>query len=335
MRGARTDDEDTDVVERTFTTDRGDAGERLDRVLQRHLSGLDAATRTRVQAWINGGRVTVNGRLVRRVAARAMAGDDISIALPEVPSRTLPVAQQLPLDVLYEDEALLVVDKPAGIVVHPTYRHTEGTLLNALLWHARDWRADQRPSVVGRLDKLTSGLVLVAKTAAVHAKLQTTLASPASRKDYLAVVWGPVSPIEGIIDLRLRRDPADRRRVVASESEGANSRTEFLRLGQSAVPTATIALLRCRLLTGRMHQIRVHLAASGWPIVGDAKYGEPRWAQVDDTGTRAALAGFARQALHAWRFSFRHPLIGSPLEVEAPLPEDFATLVGLFGGLRT
>lgn len=313
-------------MQRAFTADRGDTGQRLDLVLRRHLTDVDAATRTRVQAWIEQGRVAINGTVMQRVSWRTQFGDSVTIALPDLAAKPVPTAQELPLDVLYEDDHLLAINKPPGIVVHPTYKHTDATLLNALLWRAREWGPHARPSVVGRLDKETSGLVLVAKCPEAHAALQKTLASPASRKEYLALVWGR-TPGEGAIDLRLRRDPGDRRRVIASTIDGAPSRTEFVRLQQSSVDPTVLTLLQCRLITGRTHQIRVHLAASGWPIVGDPKYGEPRWQQIADEGTRTALSQFARQALHAWRLSFTHPATGQAIAIEAPPANDLAALL--------
>ena len=164
---------------RTLTADRGDAGRRLDLVLRRHLTDVHTATRTRVQAWIANGQVTVNGTPVRRVAARAALGDLVAVALPAESDarRREMAAEDVRLDILFEDDHLLALDKPAGVVMHPSYKNAAGTLLNALLWHARDWPAPQRPSLVGRLDKLTSGVVIVAKTAAVHAALQRAMAS--------------------------------------------------------------------------------------------------------------------------------------------------------------
>jgi 23S rRNA-/tRNA-specific pseudouridylate synthase len=206
----------------TLTTDRGDAGRRLDVVVRRHLTGVQGATRTRVQAWIANGRVEVNGAPVHRVAARTALGDVVTVAIPSsdaAASRGPMSAEEVRLDVLYEDDHLLAVDKPAGVVVHPTHAHSSGTVMNALLWHAREWPEGQRPSLVGRLDKLTSGLLLVAKDAAVHAALQRTLLE----KDYLAVVYGRVNVASGRIDLRLERDRHDRRRVVASDDSGAAS----------------------------------------------------------------------------------------------------------------
>jgi 23S rRNA pseudouridine1911/1915/1917 synthase len=297
---------------RILTADRGDAGRRLDLMLRRHLAKDEAASRTRVQAWIEGGRVAVNGSVVRRVASRTAFGDVVSVALPPAAGRREMAAENVALRILFEDEHLLAVDKPAGIVVHPTYRHTGGTLMNALLWRARAWPASQRPSIVGRLDKLTSGIVLAAKSAASHAALQRAMTSSDCEKDYLAVVHGRVNVARGAIDLRLGRDRGDRRRMVASRTIGAASVTRFERLARGPATS----LLRCRLETGRTHQIRVHLAARGWPIVGDRVYGTP-----------AAADAFPRQALHAWRLVFTHPITGERIRIEAPVPADLEELM--------
>jgi len=260
--------------------------------------------------------------------------------------------------------------------MHPSYKNAAGTLLNALLWHARDWPAPQRPSLVGRLDKLTSGVVIVAKTAAIHAAFQRTMASSraekraaattgritdlvsrqardalslskgdatmdlhhglqshdaASEKDYLAVVYGRVNVAHGEIDLRLGKDRHDPRRMVASAHAGAHSLTRFERLARVPAPGAGLSLLRCRLATGRTHQIRVHLAARGWPIVGDPAYGEPRWSQIADAPLAAALRAFPRQALHAWRVAVTHPVTRERLVFEAPVPRDLAELMNQAG----
>jgi 23S rRNA pseudouridine1911/1915/1917 synthase len=281
--------------------------------------------------------VTVNGTPVRRVSTRAALGDVVSVMLPDETPRPAMAAEEVRLDVLYEDDYLLAINKPPGLVVHPTYKHTAGTLMNALLWHARTWPLPQRPSLVSRLDKLTSGIIVVAKTAAAHAGLQRAMAAvPASvqrfgdrgcDKDYLAVVYGRVNAARGSIDLRLAPDQSDRRKVMASATDGAESLTEFERLGRVAAPRAGLSLLRCRLITGRTHQIRVHLAASGWPIVGDAAYGEPRWEQVTDPLLAATLRAFPRQALHAWRITFTHPIRRARVTIEAPVPTDIAALL--------
>jgi 23S rRNA pseudouridine1911/1915/1917 synthase len=327
------------MAPRTFTTDRGDDGRRIDLVLRRHLAGVDAATRTRVQRWIEDGAVTVNGRLASKTASRIAAGDIIAIAIPhaaEAICSTMP-AERGHLDLLFEDDDLLAVNKPAGLVVHPTHAHATGTLMNALLWHARRWPSTKRPSIVGRLDKLTSGIILVAKTPAMHAALQRTLAASASEKEYLAVVYGRVNSATGRIALRLSRDRVDRRKVAASEQTGAESLTRFERLGRVSAPRVGLTLLRCRLVTGRTHQIRAHLAARGWPIVGDPVYGEPRWTRIVDPQLADALRAFPRQALHAWRLALAHPVARSRLVLQAPIPLDMQGLLdgsGLGGFLE-
>ena len=313
--------------QRTVIADRGDAGVRLDRVLRRHLADLPAATRTRVQAWITGGCVSVNGHPVHRVATRAALGDRISVTIPDAPPRRVMRGEDAAVAVLYEDDHVVAVDKPAGLVVHPTFKHPAGTLMNALLGRAGRWPAGQRPSILGRLDKLTSGVVLAAKTRDIHAALQRA----AMQKIYLAVVYGRLPAARGTIDLRLALDSRDRRRVVASADVGAASVTRFERLARAPAPRAGLALLRCTLETGRRHQIRAHLQARGWPIVGDPVYGEPRWTRVDDPRLAATLRAFPRQALHAAHLSFVHPITGSPITIDAPLPDDFAALLQATG----
>jgi 23S rRNA pseudouridine1911/1915/1917 synthase len=319
---------------RLLTADRGDAGLRLDLVLRRHLTDVGTATRTRVQSWIERGLVTVNGSTVRRVSSRTALGDVVTVAIPlaAASGRRPMEAEPVGLHILYEDEHLLAVSKPAGTVVHPTHAHTAGTLMNALLWHARAWPVPERPSLLSRLDKLTSGVIVVAKTALTHAALQRTWHD--CEKDYLAVVYGRVNVARGAIDFRLGRDASDRRRVAASAADarhGAASLTTFERLARVPATSAGLALLRCRPVTGRTHQIRAHLTARGWPIVGDPTYGEPRWSRVDDPALSATLRAFPRQALHAWRIGLAHPVTGEWLQIEAPVPLDMAGLLAASG----
>jgi 23S rRNA pseudouridine1911/1915/1917 synthase len=215
------------------------------------------------------------------------------------------IAFEIMLEILFEDEWLVAIDKPAGLVVHPTYKNADGTLLDVL----RERGGSAQLSVVGRLDKLTSGIVIVAKSAAAHRALQRSW--PEAEKDYLAVVRGCVEPERGEIDLPLGSDPADRRRRIVTP-DGAPSRTVFERLEYSAASDRS--LVRCRLVTGRRHQIRVHFASRGWPIVGDAVYGD-------------ALEGFPRHALHAWRVAVRHPETGERLSIAAPVSADLRGLI--------
>jgi 23S rRNA pseudouridine1911/1915/1917 synthase len=306
------------------TADRGDAGLRLDLVIRRHLTDVRAATRTRVQRGIEDGQVTVNGRIVSRVSARTAYNDIVTVHFTDT-ARRRPAASDAGdalamLRVLYEDDHLVALDKPAGVVVHPTYRHAGGTLMNALLWHAREWADGCRPSLVGRLDKLTSGILLVAKSAATHAALQREMTSSRSEKDYLAVVYGRVNTARGVIDLRLAADGNDRRRMVASARDGVASVTRFVRISRGT----ELSLLRCRLMTGRRHQIRVHLAARGWPIVGDTTYATAR-------ANGKPGQTFPRQALHAWRVAFTHPVTGERVTLEAPVPPDMQTLIAEAG----
>jgi len=216
------------------------------------------------------------------------------------------------LDILFEDDALMVVNKPAGIVVHPTYRNASGTLLDALRAHASGGHEPDNPAIVGRLDKYTSGIVVVAKTAAHHASLQRILQSLDSEKDYLAVVRGSVNVERGTISDPLLVNPSDRRRVIIATvgGNGRASETQFERVDH----TDQGSLLRCRLVTGRRHQIRVHLASRGWPVIGDRIYGN-------------ATDEFPRQALHAWRTAFVHPVSGRQIRVEAPLPPELQSLL--------
>jgi 23S rRNA pseudouridine1911/1915/1917 synthase len=235
------------------------------------------------------------------------------------PARQHP-AQELPLDILFEDDHLLAVSKPAGVVVHPAYKHPDGSVFNALLWHLRG--TGFHPRLLQRLDKDTSGVMLVSKTMTAHAAIVGAMRlrpEAGVRKEYVAVVRGVPDPPSGEIVLRLRRDPADSRRMRASATEGQESVTRYATIARADAPR--MALLCCDLLTGRMHQIRAHLAARGWPLVGDRVYGSA------ESGTLP----MARQALHSWRVSLRHPATGAPLVVTAPVPDDLAALIRAAG----
>ena len=317
---------------RTIAIDRGDHGVRVDRVLLRHLRDERSVSRNRIQKWIEAGDVLVNGAPPPRAAWRVQAGDDLQVRIEEVPVRTRPAGEAMDLAVLYEDDDMLAVNKPAGLVVHPSYKNTAGTLINGVLELAKTWPAGSRPSLLGRLDKYTSGVVIVAKRPAVHAALQRAMESRRIDKDYAAIVWGRPSPMRGTIDLALDRDPWDRRRITVTDRGGQPSVTKYERLAVSSPGTlgtpgtpGTFSLVRCRLITGRTHQIRVHLSARDWPIVGDAVYGLKKKIGTPTAMDEVALA-FPRQALHAWRLTLRQPTTNAALEITAPLPADMQQL---------
>ncbi len=340
MTGERRDSPGDPGERRVFRADRGDAGIRLDRVLRRHLADRPDVSRHALQGRIAAGEVAVNGRAAARPALRLRLGDEVALDLPPLPPRRVHPAQELPLAILHEDEHLLALDKPAGLVVHPAAGHRDGTLWNALLFLARGWSMEdaggaegRRPSLVHRLDRGTSGVLLVAKSAAVHAGLQRALRSPSAEKVYRAVVYGRVRLPHGRIAGKIGLDPADRRRRLVSAA-GRDALTLYERLGEAAA--SPLSLLACRLKTGRTHQIRVHLAALGHPLVGDPLYGEPRHVAgllraIPDPQLAARCRDLARPALHAWRLAFIHPVTRERLALESPLPPDLAGLLAAAG----
>jgi 23S rRNA pseudouridine1911/1915/1917 synthase len=292
-----------------FFADRGDARLRLDQILVRRISEVSRMSRNIAQRWIESGAVTVDGAAAVRPSTRVREGAAIDVALPPTATRRAAVeAEEADVDVLYEDGSLIAINKPPGIVVHPSYKQLSGTLLNALLWRIRD-RPDTKPGILTRLDKDTSGLVVVALAADVHAAMQRDALAGRTRKEYLAVVAGSPRPATGTIREPLARDPDDRRRVVVMAG-GAESETRY----EVMASRDGFSLLRCELITGRTHQIRVHLQSRGWPIVGDRVYGT-----ADDR--------IPRQALHAWRITLPHPVTREPLTIEAPLPADLRALL--------
>ena len=295
-----------------FIADRGDARLRLDRILVRRVTEVSRLSRSVVQRWIASSAVTVDGRPATRSAGRVREGAAISVQVPPgAVRRVRPEGEPLPLVIVYEDDAHLVVDKPAGMVVHPTYKQTTATLLNGVLWHLRQ-RPHLRPGIVTRLDKDTSGLVLVALTPAVHAWLQRR--RDRIEKEYVAIVHGRPDPERGAIDAPIARDAGDRRRMIVTP-EGAPSLTRYERLATHGTSGGLVSLVRCDLLTGRTHQIRVHLASRGWPVIGDRTYG-------------TADPWIGRQALHASRLTFVHPRSGRRVTIHSPLPHDMQARFG-------
>lgn len=289
--------------------------ERLDRWLREQLPEL---SRSRLQQLISQGNVQVNGKTCTSKKIAVQPGDRISLDIPEVVPLDL-VPEAMPLDILYEDDALLIVNKPAGLVVHPAPGHSEGTLVNALLAHCPNLPGIggvQRPGIVHRLDKDTTGAIAIAKTDFAHQHLQAQLKAKTARREYLGVVYGVPKTENGTIDLPLGRHPVDRKKmaVVSIEQGGRPACT----LWQVRERLGNYTLMHFQLQTGRTHQIRVHTAHLGHPIVGDPVYSGAR------SNVGVNLPG---QALHAWRLTLQHPVSGEWIEAIAPPPTTFTTLL--------
>jgi 23S rRNA pseudouridine1911/1915/1917 synthase len=316
-----------------------EAGERLDRVLAARVADL---SRSRLKALILAGEVTLGGGTIRDPGHHVNAGDRIVVTLPP-PEPAEPEAEDIPLTVVYEDGDIIVIDKPAGLVVHPAAGHRSGTLVNALLAHCGDSLSGiggvKRPGIVHRLDKDTTGLLVVAKNDAAHASLAAQFADHGRTGDlargYLAFVWGsPLRP-KGTIDAPIDRHPRARDKMAVREG-GREAVTHWTVLeryaGRDGRPVAS--LLECRLETGRTHQIRVHLASVGHPLLGDDVYGpgfKTKAARLPESAA-AALVALGRQALHAYLLGVRHPTQGNYLEFRSRLPDDLARLYRALGG---
>jgi 23S rRNA pseudouridine1911/1915/1917 synthase len=307
-----------------------EAGLRLDRALQRKLPEL---SRSRLKQLILSGQVASPDvppdRILRDPAQRVHAGQNFVVTVPEAEPAS-PAAQPIPLEILFEDGHLIVIDKPAGMVVHPAPGNPEGTLVNALLAHCGPSLAGiggvRRPGIVHRLDKDTSGLLVAAKTEPVHQALSRDFALRRIERAYAAIVWGAPMPATGEIGGNIGRSTVNRKKMaVVAEGRGKPAVTRYRverRFGEHA------AQLECRLLTGRTHQIRVHLAHSGHPLIGDPVYGTRAGRAVSHAGPLgAAIAGFPRQALHARLLGFTHPETGEQLRFESPLPADMQGLI--------
>ena len=308
---------------RRFTVARADAHTRLDRLL---ADLVPALSRSRLKTLIETGRVSIADETITEPGYRVKPGQAVTLTIPP-PTDETPVAQAIPLRIAYEDEHLIVVDKPAGLVVHPAPGNPDRTLVNALLAHCGASLSGiggvRRPGIVHRLDKDTSGLLVAAKHDAAHRGLSAQFATRRLSRTYRAVVWGAPRPAAGRISGAIGRDPRNRKRMAVRESGGKPAVTLY-RVLQSL--GGLWSLVECRLETGRTHQIRVHMAARGHPVVGDALYGGARRRHLDEGG-RAALALCPRQALHAAALGFVHPVSGAALGFESPLPADMRSLV--------
>lgn len=301
-------------------------GGRIDRLLAERFPEV---TRSRFQKLLRDGYVTARGKKVRS-AYRVLEGDEILVVLPPAEPSHLQ-GEDIPLHIVYEDDALLVVDKPAGMVVHPAAGNRHGTLVHALLHHCPGLAGGEpmRPGIVHRLDKDTSGLLVVAKNAATHLRLASMMQERRVRREYVALVWGRLQG-RGHIEAAIGRHPVDRKRMSVSSRRGKRAVTHYR--VRETLPCTT--LLDVRLETGRTHQIRVHLASQGHPVFGDATYGggNSRLTRLP-AGLRVqagrALKCMPRQALHAARLSFQHPETGDELCFDSALPDDFSSTLAL------
>lgn len=283
------------------------SGQRLDQFLAQAVENL---TRSGAQKLLEQGRVTVGGKAAKK-NAKVSAGDEIVVQLPE-PEPAEAVAQDIPLDVVYEDEDVIVVNKPVGMVVHPAPGHPDGTLVNALLWHCggslSGINGQLRPGIVHRIDRDTSGLIIAAKNDMAHQGLSEQLQDHSLARTYEAIVVGNLREESGTVDAPIARHRTDRKRMAVT-AEGRRAVTHWKVLGRYPGYTH----VQCNLETGRTHQIRVHMAYIGHPVLGDPVYG----------GKRKENFGLTGQCLHARRLAFRHPRTGERLEVECPLPGYF------------
>jgi len=320
--------------ERLEVTVKGDEGSpRLDRV----LAGLiESLSRSRLKALILAGSVTVKGAVVRDPAYHVISGDTITIDVPEA-APAEPEAENIPLNIVFEDDDIIVIDKPKGLVVHPAAGHASGTLVNALIAHCGDSLSGiggvKRPGIVHRLDKDTTGLMVVAKNDAAHASLSEQFADHGRtgemRRGYLAFVWGMPNRQRGTVDAPIDRHPHAREKMAVREGgREAVTHWEIKEVfnGPNGKPVAS--LLACQLETGRTHQIRVHLAHIGHPLLGDSVYGPHFKTKAGHLGpeAQAALTSLGRQALHAYLLTIEHPRSGEILHWEAAMPEDLLLL---------
>lgn len=293
-----------------FQVESGLAGKRLDVFLTGEVPEM---TRSHIQKLIDEGRVTVNG-MAAKANAKLKPGDEVVFVIPE-PEELKVEGEEIPLDILYEDSDLIVINKPRGMVVHPAPGNTSGTLVNALLFHCKDLsgiNGVMRPGIVHRLDKDTSGVMMAAKNDLAHLSLAGQIKDREVTRRYTALVHGNIQEPGGVVEAPIGRDPQDRKKmaVVLKNSKPALTRYTVLeRYGD-------YTLVECKLETGRTHQIRVHLVYLGHPVVGDPKY-----------GTRKAHFGLQGQALHAGVLGFRHPRTGDYLEFSAPVPEPMAGII--------
>lgn len=315
-----------------FTVAPEQSGTRLDKFLAAQAPEL---SRTRIQNLMSEGQVFLNGAVWESASYKLKSGDEIVISVPEARDDT-PMAEDIPLDIVYEDDALIVINKPVGLVVHAGAGHADGTLVNALLHHCGDTLSGiggvKRPGIVHRLDKDTSGLMLVAKTDKAHKKLSAQLSDRTLHRRYKALVWGAPVPRKGVVDAPIGRHPSNRQKMGVVHRNGREARTQYLLVEE----WGPVSMVECTLETGRTHQVRVHMAHAGHPLLGDPLYGLARngqTARLKKGGLPEELIpqvlDFPRQALHAAEIAFIHPLTGEEMWFEADLPDDMQELISV------
>ena len=306
------------------------AASRLDRVLADELADI---SRSRVKALIESGMVTLAGRTISEPSYRVKPGQAFAVCLP-LPVPAKPLGQRMPLAIVYEDEQVIVIDKPPGLVVHPAPGNPDRTLVNALIAHCGDELAGiggvRRPGIVHRLDKDTSGLMVAAKTARAHERLTAQFAARSIGRTYNALVWGVPNPRAGRIEGNIGRNPRNRKKMAVLERGGKAAATDY-RLLRALGPAdqGLPSLVECRLATGRTHQIRVHMTHLGHALVGDPLYGRKRHlpAGPDLAAARVAVERFQRQALHATTLAFDHPVTAVRIEFTSNLPNDMRSII--------
>ena len=312
-------------VRHVVDTERGDAGARLDKLLAGALPDL---SRSRIKALILAGRLVAGGETITDPSYRVKPGQHFALTVPE-PVPATPVGQDIALTVVYEDTDLIVIDKPAGLVVHPAAGNLDGTLVNALIAHCGASLSGiggvLRPGIVHRLDKDTSGLIVAAKNDTAHASLAAQFADRSLTRIYHAVVWGLPSPPVGEIEGAIGRSSRNRKKMAVMTRSGKPALTRYRLIEAFSVAAS---LVECRLSTGRTHQIRVHMTHRGHPVIGDPLYGRRgrRGAAFDDR-VADAIARLGRQALHAQLMTLRHPRSGLELSFESELPSDIKELI--------
>ena len=313
----------------SLTASASDAGTRTDRFLAERIGTI---SRSRVKTLIEAGFVTRDGEVLREPAALVRTDASFVVARPS-PVAARPRPEAIPFPILFEDAHLIVLDKPAGLVTHPAPGNEHGTLVNALLAHCGDTLpgigGEKRPGIVHRLDKDTSGVMVVAKSEHALAALSADIAARRTERAYLALAWGLFGDADGKWDAAIGRDTHDRKRMAALRIGGKQALTHWTRIAAARAVT----LLRCRLDSGRTHQIRVHAAHAGHPLVGDPTYlrRRPAAAAILPPDQRDRLLDFPRQALHATLLGFRHPATGEALRFVTPPPDDFQSLLAAVG----